>query len=340
MGIGVGAFVMKTLVGTIILLGWFSAATASAAKVDLAPKFLADAENHYISRSVTNHEVRVDAGGVAETVVVRSEAAMTLTVTSVDATGSADLVWRLRYLALSTDGAMPGIGQMLDYDSRDATKAGSPLAPLFSRLIEKPVTVRVDAAGRVLDFKGVDTLGLPGPLGGLAQGFFSRQAFEQLPLFVTSGAPSPARVRAKWSKTTTVEMPLGVGSLSMEQKFVLKRISARHKTAVIEMKGLITKGTTAGSGAGGVVPSSPGQPLVVNDGTVKGEYVWDSGTGRFESAESQLHLETTLDTPLGRMDLKQDMTSSVTRTSLKDMRLPDDARDRRKKRREGDQPGG
>ena len=330
---------MKRLMGAMMLMGWLSATVAAAANVELAPRFRTGDETHYISRSVINHEVQVDDAGVAESVVVRTEAAMTLTVTDVDSNGSADLVWQLRYLALSTDGAIPGIEEMLDYDSRDPAKAGSPLAPLFSRLIGRPATVRVDALGRVLDFQGVETAGLIGPLGALARGFFSRQAFEQLPLFVTSGAPSPARRRTTWSKATSVDMPLGAGSLVMDQNFTVKRINARRKTAVIEMKGVVTKGTGTGSGAGGAVPLSPAQALTVDDGAVAGEFVWDFGAGRLESAETQLKLETALDTPLGRMKLKQGMTSSVRRTNPRDTGSPDKSRGKCKEPREANRPG-
>ena len=330
---------MKTLAAMIVLIGWLPATAGAAARVELAPRFRTDDETHYISRSVVNHKVQVDEAGVAESVVVRTEAAMTLTVTDVDSKGSAELVWQLRYVALSTDGAVPGIEEALDYDSRDPARTGSPLAPMFSRLIERPVTIRVDASGRVLDFQGVDTVGLAGPLGALAQGFFSRQAFEQLPLFVTSGAPSPARARTKWSKSTRVEMPLGVGSLVMDQDFTVKRIDARRKTAAIEMKGVIAKGTGTGPGAGGVGPVNPAQALTVDDGTVAGEYHWDFAAGRLESAETQLELATTLDTPLGRMKLRQDMTSSVRRTNPKDAGLPDKSRGKPRGPKEEDRPG-
>jgi len=284
---------------------------AASRSVDLAPKLEVGAEFHYVSRSLINHEMQVDAADVADKIVVRTESGMVLTVTDVGSNGSVGIAWQLRYVAISADGPIPGIGEMLDYDSRDPGQGSSPLAPMFSRLVGSPVTVRVDAQARVIDFKGLNTAGLVGPLGALARGFFSREAFEQLPLFVTRGAPSPARLRSKWSGKTTMDMPLGVGSLVMQQDFVVKRISARNRKATIEVKGTVTKGAAKGSSGLGLVPSSLVGTLVVDNGTITGEYIWDFAAGRLFSAETQLKLETTLDTPLGRMGLKQDMSCSV-----------------------------
>ena len=143
-----------------LLLGFAAASQARAAQIDLRPRFRPGAEAHYISRSIIDHEVRVHEAQIDERIKVQTESGMTLTVKEVRDDGSALVTWRIRYIALTSDAAVPGIDGALDYDSRDPGKAASPLAPLLSRLIEQPVTVRVDATGKVTDYQGINTVGL------------------------------------------------------------------------------------------------------------------------------------------------------------------------------------
>ena len=110
-------------------------------------------------------------------------------------------------------------------------------------------------------------------------------------------------------------MPFGVGSIVMDQRFKLKRINARQHTGVIEMTGTLSKaGAKTPAGAGGSA-SNADPALVVDAGSVTGEYVWDFEAGQLASAETRLELDTELDSPLGRMRLEQDMSSSVKRTN-------------------------
>ncbi|MHC4065156.1 MAG: hypothetical protein ACYSUI_11765 [Planctomycetota bacterium] len=305
-----------------------------AKPIDLTPKFEAGAEVHYVSRSTIQQDVRVAPAGVAEQMAIRTEAGMTVAVTDVAGDGSAGIEWRLRYVAISTDAAIPGIDQMLDYDSRDPRQSISPLGALFSRMIDKPVTARVDASGKVMDFQGPDTSTMVGPLGALAQRFFSKQAFEQLPIFVTGGAPAPAKVRSTWSARTTLEMPLGVGSLELAQDFKFMRIRPRQKTALIEMTGTVTKGAAQASANPGLVPLDLGSALDVDNGTLSGQYVWDFAAGQLVAAETQVKLEISLHTPLGHMQLEQNVSTTVKRATPQEVGLIEEPW-RREARRNG-----
>ena len=306
---------------TALLVCMAPLAPALAGPIDLRPKFEMGAAVEYISRSNIHHTVRVPDADIDEQVLVRTETGMTLTVTEVADDGRAVIEWKLGYIVVSTDAAIPGIEQMLDYDSRKPDQTSSPLAGLLGGLIESPVTVEVDASGKVLAFRGVTMGGVMDPLGSLAQGFFSREAFEQLPLFVTVGAPSQAKVRSTWSKKTTVPMPLGVGSLEMGQDFVFKRMSPRQRTASIEMTGVISK-AAAGASLPGLGASNLGDALVVEEGTVAGTYTWDFAAGQLVSAETQVKLKTRLDTPLGRMSLEQDVSAYIERSTPDESERP------------------
>lgn len=324
-GLAVESSVMapRTITLLAALLAVLAAAPHLSAKpIDLSPKFTAGDETHYVSRSRIRHVVRVDLTGVDETTDVETESGMTLAVMAVDASGVASLEWRLRYVMLTTDGAVPGIDRLLDYDSRDPGAAASPLAPLFAGLIERPVTLRMDRVGTIIDFQGPGSAGLTGPLAGLTRSFFSRQAFEQLPLFVTAQAPIPAPFRSTWTTRTRLDMPLGVGALEMDQRFKFVRISPLRKTASIQMSGTITKASAKAPGGLGSLPLLPGTALAVEDGSVAGQYTWDFEAGRLVAAESTCELKTALDTPVGRMQLEQKMTTFVTSTTLADMDLP------------------
>lgn len=286
---------------------------ASAKPIDLAPRFAVNETVYYVTSSTIRHHVRVELADVDETILVRTESGMSITPVEVDTNGAATLSWVLHYFAIETDKALPGISEMLDYDSRKPGATASPLAPMFGAIVDKPVTVRVDASGRVVEFVGLaDPVGAD-PLDALARSFFSREAFEQLPVLVTAGAPRPAKVRSKWSRTTAVPMPLGAGTLDMAQEFTFPRIKPRQSTAVILMKGSISKSAAGGGSTGG----APGATLTVDRGQMEGAYTWNFTTGILESAETALDLTTTLSSILGPMRLRQEM-SSVT----KSVRLP------------------
>ncbi len=302
------------LLWTVCTLG----APAIAKPIDLSPKFKVGATVRYVSKSTIKHRVKVELADIDETVLVRTETGMSLTAADVGSNGHATVTWVLHYIAIETDGALPGIAERLDYDSRRSNAAASPVAPMFAAIIEQPVSVRVDSTGRVVDFQGLPKPAGAGPLDALARGFFSRGAFEQLPLFATAGAPVPAKIRTKWSKTTTVPMPLGVGSLEMVQEFAFPRIKPRQSTASIVMKGIIRKGTGA----------TPGTALVVDGGNVQGHYTWDFEAGRLESAETQLDLSTTLSSAFGPMVLKQEMSSTIRRVPTPDPPISPNERSR------------
>jgi hypothetical protein len=106
-------------------------------------------------------------------------------------------------------------------------------------------------------------------------------------------------------------MPLGIGSLVLDQDFKIKRISTGNRTATIEVKGSVTKGAPQGALGLGLGLLFPGQAFTVIGGELEGEYIWDYSAGRLISAETQLNLDTALDTPLGRMRLKQELSTSV-----------------------------
>lgn len=296
-----------------VLVGTLVVSRTLGGEIDLAPRFEFGTRIHYISHGLIEHDIRIEPATTADKMTVRTESGMTFEVTRVEPDGSATIEWTLRYMAISATGMLPGIGEMLDYDSRKAQTSLSPLAPMFAGLVNKPVTVRIDALGNVVDFKGFGAGGLMGPLGFIMQGFMSRSAFEQLPLFVTSGAPKNPRNGAKWSRSTSVQMPLAAGSIVMDQDFIVKRFQSSRRTVEIEMKGTLRKSTAGAFPSPGGRPTGTRAPLEVSAGTVSGLFVWDYQRGQLSSAESQMKLNTEIDTLVGRMHLQQDMSSSVKR---------------------------
>jgi len=305
---------------TAVLLG--PCTVLAGGEIDLRPKFERGSTVHYTTRSTIRHEVHVPEADISVEINLRTETGMTLTVRDVDSQGVAEVEWRLDYVVVSADGAIPGIEGLLDYDSRDPGRTNSPLAPLLDKIVGYPVTLRVDPAGTVQGFKGLDASTGTDILSVLARSFFSKQSFEQLPLFVTAGAPAPAKAGAVWSRATILDMPLGVGALEMAEDFKFVRLQPLGKTALLQMTGRITKGTAQAGAAGGLLPGVAAGALAVESGALAGQYTWDYPLGQLVSAETTLKLETSLQTPLGRMQLVQDMTSAVVRTKPKELQQP------------------
>ncbi len=284
--------------------------TSSAQQVDLSPRFELGATYHYVSSSRIENEIQIDSAQAPEKIRVRTKAGMAFKVMRVEPDGSATIAWTLKYLSISADGMIPGVDGMLDYDSR--TDAGtSLLAPLFAGFIDNPVSVRVDAKGNVVDFQHVGSGGSINPLGSLLQGLMSKQAFEQLPLMATSGAPNFAKRGTTWQRTTSVEMPWGSGAIAMTQIFKVKRFDPRRGTTVLQMRGTLTKANSNTPAATGKPPKSTRNALKLNAGSTQGTYIWNHKAGRLQSAESQLTIKTKINTLLGPANLTQKMSSSV-----------------------------
>jgi hypothetical protein len=308
---------IRFAVWALWLLGSANGGAAAAAGPDLSPRFELGAKLHYISESVIEHEIRIQGTSSPERITVRTESGMLFEVTDAAADGSVTIDWTLKYLKISATGLIPGIDAALDYDSRTAQASTSPLAPLFGSFVNRPVTVQLDATGRVTDFRGVGAVAVPGVLEGLLQGFLSREAFEQLPLLVTAGAPKSIRRGTKWARQTSVAMPLGAGSIVMDQKFKVKGIERAAGRVAFSMDGTLTSTAALSPAGGGLSGGSPA--LDIKKGSVEGSFVWDTRDGNLVSAETRLTADTELDSLLGRMRLGQTMSSSVKHVTAEDL---------------------
>jgi hypothetical protein len=235
---------------------------------------------------------------------------MSLVVTEVGTNGEATVLWTQHFLSLSTDGAMPGIEQTLDYDSRKPDAGSSPLGPTMSALMAKPIAVRVSRSGDIVSFDAPPVAANGDVVAQLASSFFSKEAFAQLPLFITNGAPPAVKVRDTWTHRQRIELPLGETALELHQAFTFVRKRPRRQSAQLAMEGTIAE-VSAGPGVAAGMAMLQGATLTVEKGTTAGTYEWDFAHGRLLSGETKLDLITNLDTRLGRMRLEQHLTGAV-----------------------------
>jgi len=278
--------------------------------VSLAPKFEAGTRHHYVSRSIVRHGIAAELLETKQEVTVRTESGMAIVVASVSSNGEAELEWTTHYMKLSTDGAIPGIDAALDYDSRVPAPSTSPLAPTFASIIGKPFHIRVSRSGDILSFETPQIYAGPDAVSQLAQSFFSKEAFAQLPLFVTLGAPAKVNYRDAWQRREEIAFPLGGTNLELLESFTCARRKPRRQSVRLNMTGTISAVSAGPQAVNGLDPLQ-GAALTVESGTVKGEYEWDYAYGRLLAAESQLDLVTALNTRVGRMQLEQHLTGSV-----------------------------
>jgi len=292
------------------LVAGVTSANAGGKEISLRPEFVVGQVTEYRSRGTITHRASTEDMPQAEPVRITTESSMQVKVARLRPEGGAEIEWTLTYVVIKTTEAVPGIPIKLDYDSREPGSEQSPLAPMFAELVGRPITVVVDASGRVLSARNTPAGGPPGVLGELLGGFFSPEMFEQLPLFITAGAPSHARKNSKWNRTLRIPMPLGAGSIDFNAKHKLTKINRRENTALIAIDGDIAKGSAGGSSA----RPAPDRTMVIHDGEFTGSAIWDTGLGQLKSAESRMNFNLTLDTLLGRMDVRQEMISTVERT--------------------------
>jgi len=290
-----------------VVVTLLSVATALRADgIDLTPQFELGSETLYVTASTIEHEIQLDTNDPPQKIIVRMETGMSFEATQLHQDKSVTLAWTLQYVTIESDGMIPGIDDHLAYDSRNTTQATSPLAPLFADMVGKPLIIRVDSSGKVLDVARSPGGGFINPVGHLPIDFLSRSAFEQLPLLTTVGAPTPARQGARWSKEATAEMPFGAGAIVLLEDFTVKRIDSTRGIATIGMRGKLGRASTHGSAAAGAL-------FDVANGTASGSFVWDFRARRLVSAETSLNMETQLNSPLGPMRMTQKVSSAVTR---------------------------
>ena len=299
-----------TMAAVAVLVAGVAEAGAGGKGISLRPEFVVGQVTEYRSRGTITHRASTEDMPQSEPVRITTESGIQVKIARLRPEGGAEIEWTLRYVVIKTTEALPGIPIKLDYDSREPGSAESPLATMFAELVGRPITVEVDASGRVLGSRNTPAGGPPALLGDLLGGFFSPEMFEQLPLFITAGAPSPARMNSKWNRMLRIPLPLGAGSIDFNAKHKLSKINRRENTALIAIEGDIAKGPAGGSTA----QPAPDQTMVIHDGQFTGSAEWDTALGQLKSAESRMNLNLTLDTLLGRMDVQQEMISTVERT--------------------------
>jgi hypothetical protein len=299
-----------TVAAVVVLVVGSAQASAAGTGISLRPEFVVGQVTEYRSRGAISHRASTADMPQSEPVRITTESAMKVKVARLRAEGGAEIEWTLKYVAIKTSEAVPGIPIKLDYDSREPGSAQSPLAPMFAELVGRPITIEVAASGQVLHYRNAPAGGPPGVLGDLFGGFFSPQLFEQLPLFITAGAPSPAKKNSEWNRTLGIPLPLGVGSVDFNNRHRLSKINRKTNKAEIAIEGDIAKGSAGGS----TVQPAPDRKMVIHDGRLTGSAEWDTALGQLNSAESRMELNLTLDTLLGRMDVQQEMVSTVERT--------------------------
>ncbi len=301
--------IWKTAVVAVLVAG-VAEAGAGGKGISLRPEFVVGQVTEYRSRGTITHRASTEDMPQSEPVRITTESGMQVKVVRLRPEGGAEIEWTLRYVVIKTTEAVPGIPIELDYDSREPRSAQSPLAPMFAELVGRPITIEVDASGKVLGSRNTPAGGPPGVLGDLLGGFFSPEMFEQLPLFITAGAPSPARKNSKWNRTLQIPLPLGAGSIDFNTIHKLSKINRRENAALIAIEGDIAKGAAGGS----TTQPAPDRTVVIHDGRFTGSAEWDTALGQLKSAESRMNLNLTLDTLLGRMNVQQEMVSTVERT--------------------------
>lgn len=295
----------------IATAGWLLASAAAADDgVSLAPKFETGAVQHYVSRSVVRHVVTAELLETKQEVTIHTETGMSLEVSAISSNGEADVLWTTHYMVLTSDGVIGDMAAPLDFDSREPGAGTSPLAPVFMSLIAKPIHIRLDRGGEIVSFDEPQIDAASGVAGQLAKSYFSKEAFAQLPLFITQGAPAKVGVRDAWQRVQRIAFPLGGTDLELHQAFTCQRRKPRQQSARLTMTGSI--GTvSAGPAAVNGLDMLQGASMDITASTLKGDYEWDYAYGRLLAAESQLDMSSVLSTRLGRMELTQNMTGSV-----------------------------
>ncbi len=301
---------LKWTMAVAVLAVGATEAGAGGKGISLRPEFVVGQVTEYRSRGTITHRASAEDMPQSEPVRITTESGMQVKVTRLRSAGGAEIEWTLTYFVIKTTEAVPGIPMKLDYDSREPGSVQSPLAPMFAELVGRSITIEVDASGRVLNYRNTPAGGPPGVLHDLLGGFFSPEMFEQLPLFIAAGAPSSAKKNSTWDRTLRIPLPLGAGSIDFNTINKLSKINRRESTALIAIEGDIAKGAAGGSTA----QPAPDRTVVIHDGRFTGSAEWDTALGQLKSADSRMNLNLTLDTLLGRMNVHQEMVSTVERT--------------------------
>lgn len=287
----------------ISVAGFSQTVAAQQRGIDLQPEFTPGQTLQYRSRSTIKHETLSADHKTDQPTRIETESGMQLHTLQLREGGGADVEWTLRYIVIKTSQMVPGIPAPLDYDSREPAAANSPLGAMFGQLVGRTITISVDRHGRVLQDKNTPAAPSAGVLDQLMGGFFSKEMFEQLPFFVTAGAPSPAHRGARWKQTTAVTLPLGAGSIQLDATYRLKHYDLKKHTAQIGMTGRLIKTPPA--------KNAPPNALDLHKSQIRGAIEWDIALGRLQSAQSNMDLDADIDRILGRMRIRQEVESVV-----------------------------
>lgn len=254
---------------------------------DLRPKFHAGQELFYRLTEAGDNTSRLSDGRNAprnQHLTFHNEIGFAIKVRGVGPDGGATLELRVAYLRFRFQSSRA----VFERDTRapETFKQGEPgPGPEFLQIVNWPITILVDAEGKVQRVEGADNL-----LAALGDGrlrmepWLSADALRRLPLFVAAGANVPAAVGHVWQDHfETGRYGAGPsGAMAVDTTYTLSKIDEGARTAEIAIVHVPTLKETLAA------QTQPEQKRPAPEFTAdwKGTVRWDLAAGQCASAST------------------------------------------------------
>jgi hypothetical protein len=269
---------MRTLAMLVpaVLLAPLAARAQDPEKVTLAWRFAKGDVNRYEMKTEVN-TTGAD-GGIEITQEFGFRWALEAKDVAADGTATLDVKYERVMMR------MGGIGE-LEYDSDkggepDESDPAAALGRAMGAIVGKSITLKMTAAGRVLEVSGLDKLldGLGDGAGAMAGMFDEAQLKHMMQTSFAFLPEKPVGPGDAWDHKFEYEMPM-IGKMKQSGASKLKSLGDGGKSATFRTDVRLT----AEGGEGGVVE--------VSDGTVETETVWSVADGRLESSSGTMKMK-------------------------------------------------
>lgn len=188
-------------------------------------------------------------------------------------------------MRVKVEGMLPNTGE---YDSTKPDVNGdSVIGRVVASIVDKPITLTIDAEGKITSVAGLDALAPQGAEGTLFRSLFTEEAFIRMygPLFAIKRDPNSAEVGEEWQEVSNDASSIGL----MAHVHTLKFERMRGTLADVTITGKVNMEDNAG--------------MFKQDSKVDGSAVWDSAASRLTKLETEYTLNAKSDDSANMMGM-------------------------------------
>lgn len=293
------------LVGFVVMVAllWQGGAAQAAEPVNLRPKLTEGRESRFEVWGKRDSTVTMSAQGESQTMsnTLESTSEIVWRVDRVNADGSAVCRMIYQWFAMSISDS-EGNTYAVDTRTGTADEAVRPLLDIFNAVINQPLTVNIDARGRISSLQGVDAIAaaLNDPESAPKEKDFLNTARQ---LAIMEGAPESCSIGDSWANA--FDSSHDMGTLKYDMRYQLDAVQEMEAipVAVVSGTGRVTLEVDRSD-----LPDDANIDVRQREGTAESQVVFDLDRGEVVGRNSTTRTAVNVSfSPIPEITISQEM---------------------------------